>query len=68
MPLSINGKEDNCNCNISEIDLRIILNNFLLNSSEFLEKATVEEILANEKFWSQDLSFLADEVKKYANS
>ena len=43
MPLSINGKEDNCNCNISEIDLRIILNNFLLNSSEFLEKATVEE-------------------------
>ncbi len=35
---------------------------------EFMKKATVEEILANEKFWSQDLSFLADEVKKYADS
>lgn len=35
---------------------------------DFMKKATVEEILANEKFWSQDLSFLADEVKKYADS
>ena len=35
---------------------------------EFMKKATVEEILTNEKFWGQDLSFLADEVKKYADS
>ena len=35
---------------------------------EFMKKATVEEILANEKFWGQDLSFLASEVKKYADS
>lgn len=35
---------------------------------DFMKKATVEEILANEKFWGQDLSFLVDEVKKYADS
>ncbi len=35
---------------------------------DFMKKATVEDILANEKFWGQDLSFLASEVKKYADS
>lgn len=33
---------------------------------EFLKTATVEEALAKESLWGQDLSFLADEVKKYA--
>lgn len=32
----------------------------------FLKAATVEEALAAEHLWGQDLSFLADEVKKYA--
>ena len=32
----------------------------------FLKTATVEEALANESLWGQDLSFLADEVKPYA--
>lgn len=35
---------------------------------EFMKKSSVEDILANEKFWGQDLTFLAPEVKKYANS
>lgn len=34
---------------------------------EFMKTASVEEILKNEKLWGQDLSFLADEVKKYAD-
>lgn len=33
---------------------------------EFLKTATVEEALAKESLWGQDLSFLAEEVKKYA--
>ena len=33
----------------------------------FMKTASVEEILANEKLWDEDLSYLADEVKKYAN-
>ena len=33
---------------------------------EFLKTATVEEALAAEHLWGQDLSFLAEEVKKYA--
>ena len=32
---------------------------------EFMKKATVAEILANEKLWGEDLSFLKDEVEKY---
>ena len=32
----------------------------------FLKTATVEEALANESLWDQDLSFLAEEVKPYA--
>lgn len=34
---------------------------------EFMKTATVDEILANEKLWDKDLSYLADEVKKYVN-
>lgn len=33
---------------------------------EFLKTASVEEALANESLWGQDLSFLAEEVKPYA--
>lgn len=34
---------------------------------KFMKDATVEDILANEKLWDKDLSYLADEVKKYVN-
>ena len=40
-PLTIKGNEENCICNIAEIDLLIILNNFMLNSAYFLEKSNV---------------------------
>lgn len=33
----------------------------------FMKTASVEEILANEKLWGEDLSFMADEVKKNVN-
>lgn len=33
----------------------------------FMKTASVEEILANTKLWDMDLSYLADEVKKYVN-
>ncbi len=33
----------------------------------FMKTASVEEILANTKLWEEDLSYLADEVKKYVN-
>lgn len=33
----------------------------------FMKTATVEEILANTKLWDKDLSYLAEEVKKYVN-
>lgn len=33
----------------------------------FMKNATVDEILANEKLWGTDLSFLATELKKYAD-
>ena len=32
----------------------------------FLKTATVEEALANDSLWGQDLSFLVSEVKPYA--
>lgn len=35
--------------------------------TEFMKTATVEEILANEALWDKDLSYLAEEVKKYVN-
>ena len=37
------------------------------NVVEFMKKASVEEILANESLWGEDLSFLKDEVLKYAD-
>jgi len=33
----------------------------------FMKTADVREILANEKLWDADLSYLADEVEKYVN-
>ncbi len=34
---------------------------------EFMKTASVKEILANEKLWGEDLSFLETEVSKYVN-
>ena len=34
---------------------------------EFMKTASVKEILANEKLWGEDLSFLEAEVSKYVN-
>lgn len=34
---------------------------------KFMKTATVEEILANDKLWGEDLSDMANEVKKHAN-
>lgn len=33
----------------------------------FMKKAPTEEILANKELWGQDLSFLSEEVKRYAD-
>ena len=33
----------------------------------FMKSATVDEILANEKLWGEDISFLENEVLKYVN-
>jgi class 3 adenylate cyclase len=33
----------------------------------FMKTATVDEILANASLWGEDLSAMAEEVKKYAN-
>ena len=35
--------------------------------TEFMKTASVKEILANEKLWDADLSYLADEVEKYVD-
>ena len=37
------------------------------NVMEFMKHRSVSEILANEDFWGQDLSFLCDEVSKYVD-
>lgn len=42
-PLKIKGDEKKCVCTISEVDLLIIINNFMLNSSYFLAKSKVSE-------------------------
>lgn len=42
-PLIIHGNIKDLICNIAEIDLLIILNNFMLNSSYFLEKSQSSE-------------------------
>lgn len=36
--------------------------------TEFMKSASTEEILANTSLWGEDLSFLAEDIKKYANS
>ena len=35
--------------------------------TEFMKTASVKEILANEKLWGEDLSYLENEVLKYAD-
>jgi tagaturonate reductase len=35
--------------------------------TEFMKTASVDDILKNTNLWDEDLSFLADEVKKYVN-
>ena len=42
-PLNVYGDEEKCACNISEVDLLIIINNFMLNSSYFLAKSNVSK-------------------------
>ena len=34
---------------------------------KFMKEKSVKEILANQKLWDEDLSFLYDEVIKYGN-
>ena len=34
---------------------------------EFMKNASVEEILANEKLWDTDLTFLKEEILKYVD-
>jgi hypothetical protein len=34
---------------------------------DFMKKASVKEILANESLWDSDCSFLAEEVIRYEN-
>ncbi len=41
LPVNMVGDEKSCICNLAEIDLIIILNNFMLNSSYFLEQIKV---------------------------
>ena len=40
-PIIINSNKDNYSYSIAEVDLLIIMNNFLLNSADFLENANV---------------------------
>ena len=35
--------------------------------TEFMKKASVSEILKNEKLWGEDLSYLESEIKKYVD-
>lgn len=35
--------------------------------TEFMKTASVDEILSNDKLWGKDISYLADEVRKYVN-
>lgn len=46
---------------------RTDMTNDAADVTEFMKTATVEEILANTKLWDKDLSYLAEEVKKYVN-
>ena len=38
LPIKVEGDPNECVCNLAEIDLMIIINNFMLNSAHFLEK------------------------------
>jgi len=42
-PIRLVGEKDNCVCNMSIVDLHVIINNFMLNSAWFLERASVDE-------------------------
>lgn len=42
-PITINSNKDNYLYSIAEVDLLIIMNNFLLNSADFLENASVPQ-------------------------
>lgn len=53
-PLVIQGNEKNLICNMAEIDLLIILNNFMLNSSYFLEKTQNTEHIITITLIEQD--------------
>ena len=53
-PLVIQGNENNMICNMAEIDLLIILNNFMLNSSYFLEKSQNTEHIISISLNEQD--------------
>ena len=33
----------------------------------FMKTASVKDILANDKLWGEDISFLTSEVEKYVN-
>ena len=44
-PIVINGDMDTCICMMAEVDIHIVLNNFLLNSAWFLEKAVAAQRL-----------------------
>ena len=46
---------------------RTDMTNDAADVTEFMKTATVEEILANTTLWDKDLSYLAEEVKKYVN-
>jgi len=46
---------------------RTDMTNDAADVTEFMKTASVEEILANTTLWDKDLSYLAEEVKKYVN-
>ena len=46
---------------------RTDMTNDAADVTAFMKTATVEEILANTELWDKDLSYLAEEVKKYVN-
>ena len=53
-PVVQKGATEECVCTISEIDMHIILNNFLLNSAWFLERATVPQRTVDVTIESQE--------------
>ena len=57
-------------CNIIRVDYKVIefyktdMPNDDAGVMEFMKTATVEEILANEDLWDEDLSRFADKIKE----